>query len=420
MALIRSGGSLANLARATTAVGYSMAMQDDLRESYARIYRAQPQVRTVVAFLARNVADLGLQVFRRTSDTDRQRVTDHPFARLLASPMEGVVPYRFKETLVSDLCIYDTYYAVKLRTPRGLQLLRLNPEWVTPNDDGTWWASRTYTVQGTRGKIVMDREQLLIIHGYNPDDAKAGLPPMESLRQLLMEEYEAARYRRSMWRGGARMSGIISRPLDAPEWSDTAAERFRQEWQTRYARSGSDEGGTPILEDGMTFQQVSFSAEQAQYIEARKLTREEVAASYHVPPPMVGILDHATFSNITEQHKNLYQDTLGPWLTLIKEELEAQLLPEFAGSGDLYCEFNLQAKLRGTFEEQASQLQTAIGGPWMTRNEGRARVNLPAVDGGDDLITPLSVATGNGSAQPTTAGDDNADEDSSRAVAGGA
>src|SRR5690554_6984432 len=48
-------------------------------------------------------------------------------------------------------------------------------------------------------------------------------------------------------------------------------------------------------------------------IEARKLTREEVAAAYYIPPPLVGILDHATFSNIREQHKQLYQDTLGPW-----------------------------------------------------------------------------------------------------------
>ena len=152
----------------------------------------------------------------------------------------------------------------------------------------------------------------------------------------------------------------------------------------------------------MTYKPASVSPEAAQYIEARKLTREEVAAAFHVPPPMVGILDHATFSNITEQHKNLYQDTLGPLLEQLQQEFEAQLFPDFPDlePARFYLEFNLQEKLRGTFEEQASILQTATGAPWLTRNEARARQNLPAVDGGDDLVVPLNVLIG-GQASPT-------------------
>jgi phage portal protein BeeE len=49
---------------------------------------------------------------------------------------------------------------------------------------------------------------------------------------------------------------------------------------------------------------------------------------------MVGILDHASFSNITEQHKMLYQDTLGPWLTMIQEEIALQLIPDFEAKPD--------------------------------------------------------------------------------------
>src|SRR5690554_5663895 len=141
-------------------------------------------------------------------------------------------------------------------------------------------------------------------------------------------------------------------------------------------------------------------------IEARKLTREEVAAAYYIPPPLVGILDHATFSNIREQHKQLYQDTLGPWLTQIDEALEAQLLPEF-GEDDLYLEFNLEAKMRGSFEEQAAAASTAAGAPWMTVNEIRGRNNLPSIEGGDDLVTPLNVSVG-GQASPRDSTPDSA------------
>jgi hypothetical protein len=157
----------------------------------------------------------------------------------------------------------------------------------------------------------------------------------------------------------------------------------------------------------MSFHPAAVTPEQAQYLEARKLTREEVASTYHVPLPMVGILDHATFSNIKEQHKQLYQDCLGPWLEMIQEELELQLLPEFGESVGTYLEFNLAAKMAGSFEEQAAQLSASVGAPWMTRNEARAKNNLPQVEGGDELITPLNVLAG-GQTSPADAENDTA------------
>ena len=149
----------------------------------------------------------------------------------------------------------------------------------------------------------------------------------------------------------------------------------------------------------MTFTPVSQTAKDLQYIEGRKLTREEVAAAYHVPPPMVGILDHATFSNITEQHKMLYQDCLAPMLCMIEEEIELQLLPDFEPAPDrFYLEFNLRDKLTGSFEERADSIMKSVGGPTMTINEARALDNRPPIDGGDVLIRPLNV---------TQAGDQN-------------
>ena len=84
--------------------------------------------------------------------------------------------------------------------------------------------------------------------------------------------------------------------------------------------------GTAVLEEGMEWQDGSFNPQESEYLGGRKLTREECARSYHIPLPMVGILDHATFSNISEQHKNLYQDSLGPWLVMIEQDIKLQLL----------------------------------------------------------------------------------------------
>lgn len=356
---------------------------------YAAIWRTQPQVRTVVGFLARNIAQLGIHVFRRLSDTDRERLTDHPLAQLLADPLPRLTAYRLVERLVADVATYDNAFAIKLKVDGRLRLLPVPPTLIRPYG-GNWIAPEYYQSAGGRDFGV---DEVVHIHGYQPETLTYGCSPMEALRDLLLEEQESAKHRAAMWKSGARMTGVITRPADA-EWNAEERRRFRAMWQT-FAQGGGAEGGTPVLEDGMQYNAIAFNPQQAQYVEARKLSREEVAASFFIPPPLVGILDHATFSNIREQHQHLYQDTLGPWLVMLEQEIAAQILPDLPGdNAGVYAEFNIQAKMRGSFEEQAAAASTATGGPWMTRNEIRARNNLPAVEGGDELITPLNVTAG--------------------------
>ncbi|MFE6868313.1 phage portal protein [Kitasatospora sp. NPDC057692] len=357
---------------------------------YGEIWRRQPQVRTVVGFLARNVAQLGLHFFRRVSDTDRVRLTDHPAAVLMADPLPGLTTYRLVERIVSDLAIYDEFYAIKLDVEgQGRRLLPVPPTLIRPYG-GNWAAPTGYeAASGQR----FSTDQVVHIHGYTPDDLTSGSSPIEALRSILLEESESSTQRAQMWRGGARMTGVLSRPADAPEWSPEEKRRFRVMWST-FARGGGAEGGTPILEDGMVYTPIAYSPQQAQYIESRKLSREEVAAAYYIPPPLIGILDHATYSNIKEQHAHLYQDTLGSWLAMLEQEFRAQIIADTPDSDDVYCEFNIAAKMAGDFESQAAAASTATGGPWMTRNEQRARMNLPWIEGGDELITPLNVTAG--------------------------
>lgn len=404
MAFVVSQGQLSAVSIAPTlAMPSYVQLADGVFREYAHLYRVQPQIRTVVSFLARNIAQLGLHAFRRVSDTDRERLTDHPLPQILAAPGARLTRYRLIERLVSDIAIYDVAYWVKVKQEGAglIGVIPIPPCRMTVEGDN-WLQPEKFTVYGSRGELELAPDQVVHFHGYNPDDLRTGSSPIDSLRSLLAEEFEANRAREQMWRNGGRLSGVLKRPADAPKWDPTAKARFREGW-----RSYTQGGGTPILEDGMEYEQLAIDPAKAQYIEARKLTREEVAAAYHIPLPMVGILDHATFSNIQEQHRQLYQDTLGPWLTMIQEEIGLQLIPDLSDSDGVYVEFNLQEKLRGSFEDQAQQLQTAVGAPWLTRNEARGRMNLPQIEGGDDLITPLNVLVGN-QASPTDSAPDQA------------
>lgn len=400
MAFVVSDGKLMGLERASAPRVSSISLAADFSADYATIWKTQPHVRTVVGFLARNIAQIGLHAFERTSDTDRRRLTDHPLADLIAKPNARTTRYRLIDSLVNDLGIFDVACWVKSQSSdKTAGLLRLPPQQIEPLGDSWAWPDGV-KFKGNKGSVDLPADQIVLFRGYNPTDARWGVSPMETLRRVLAEEYQATLYREQLWRNGARFPGYIKRPKAAGDWSPEARERFRNDWRGLYTGSGPGAGGTPILEDDMEFVGGGITPVQAQYLETRKLTREEVAAAFHIPLPMVGILDHATFSNIKEQHQNLYQDTLGPWLEMIQQEIGLQLVPEFDDTGRIYVEFNLAEKMKGSFEEQATSLQTAVGAPWLTRNEARARQNLPQVDGGDLLVTPLNVLTG-GQASPT-------------------
>lgn len=403
MAVI-SGGELVGLSRPTAPLVDRIDLASPItfesaQVAYLELWRKQRAVRTTVSFLARNVAHLGLHSFSRNSDTDRQRLpADHPLAKLMDKPNPWTTHYRLMNATVHDLSIFDRGYWYGGEDWQ--QLVRLPPTMVKPVGD-SWLTPEAFELKGSKGKRVIPADQVVYFRGY-AGDTDYGTSPLESLRQVLAEEFAASKARSEILRNGARVSGYLERPSAAPPWSTEAADRFKRDWQSQYSGGGPQAGGTPILEDGMTFKDATQSSKDLQYIEARKLTREEVAAVYHVPPPMVGIMDSATFSNITQQHKMLYQDTLGPTLRMISEEIALQLIPRIAADEDVYVEFNLREKLSGSFEERADQIQKSVGAPWLTINEARALDNRQPVDGGDDLVRPLNT-TQNGDQNPIPA-----------------
>lgn len=401
MPIVVSEGALENIQPGWWPVnsGGSIRFYNQYSYDYATIYRTQPNVRTCVDFLARNIAQLGLHVFERMSDTDRIRVIDGPFAKALSNPLPAkykVTRYRLIESLISDLGIYFNAYWIKIRGEDfAMGLLRVPPQYM--HVEGGLYPQK-YELRVTGKPIPIDAENVVHFRGYNPDSSIVGLSPLETLRRILAEEHAAGNYRENFWKNSARISGIVERPAEAPDWNEAAINRFIAEFKDLYTGE-ENTGQTAVLEDGMTWKPITFNAQQSEYLQGRKLTREECARAYHIPLPLVGILDHATFSNIKEQHKNLYQDSLGPWLRAVEEDIELQLKFDFPGTENQYAEFNIAEKLAGSFEDQTQAYQAAVGRPWMTANEARARQNMPQIEGGDELVTPLNVLVG-GQASP--------------------
>lgn len=401
MAVVQSEGTILNAAPPWSprmGVG-GVRYASGLTEDYAAIYRTQPNVRLVVHFLARNIASLEIRPFRRVdAETVEPLERGHDLARVLRRPNSKTTRHRYVLSLMHDLAIFDRFYSLKARNPESQRLttLRLPPQNMRAKNDGSWLFPKTFETVGLRERREYDADSVIYIHGHDPEDPRSGLSPIESIRRILVEDQAASDYRSQFWQNGARIGGIIERPLEAPPWSAAARKRWREEFTADFAGNGPQAGGVPTLEEGMVWKDASFSAKDSEYLAARRLSREETAAQYHVSPLFVGILDHANFSNVSEQHKHLYADTLGPWLDMVEEDMELQLVPEFPDldPDEIELRFNLEDKLRGTFEEQAAILQTATGAPWLRRNEARGRMGLEPIPGADDLVVPLNVLVG--------------------------
>ena len=402
MARVVSGGELLDI-RPSFATSLShntgwMRLYGQYNADYATIYKTQPNVRRVVSFLANNIAQLKIKAYERISDEEREHLADHPAAALIRKPNPFMTRYRYARALVSDLAIYDDAYSVKIRDASGTvrMLLPIPPAWMSYDGKTPFWSSGYKIVIAGVEYTVPDND-VIHIHGYNPTDPRSGLSPMEALRRMLAEEDAVGRYRESFWKNHAKQESVITRPKDAPKWSQVARDRFVAEWRAAYA--GPDKAGqTPVLEEGMDIKTISQTAKDAEYIASRKFSLEEAAGVYHVSPPLIGLLDEANFGSQTAIYNQFLTNTLSPWTVNIEEEYQLQLGDDFDFNG-IYLEHNLQEKLKGSFVEEAKILQAATGGPWMTRNEARARRNLPPKDGGDELIVPLNVLVG-GQASP--------------------
>jgi phage portal protein BeeE len=366
--------------------------------SYERLWQTQPHVRAVADFMAREIAHLGLHVFERTSDNDRQRNHDSNTAKALARPNLGMTSYDLKESLVRDKALYRDSWWMTAETREGWTIRPLPVAAVSIASGSAMNGDLKIRYSGSRGSQLIEQRSLIRFASTTPAYDGEASSVLDSLRATLSEQIAAEAFRKSMWANGGQMGSYIQRPKDAAEWAPGARARFI-EGLRQFRLGGAKAGGTLLLEEGMTIQQNRFNAKEEQWLEAAQLSLETVARAFHINPSMLGSTSGVTYANMREFRTMLYTETLGPEMAQIQDVINTFLIPRLDPGRELYVEFNIAQKLAGSFEEQAAVLSSSTGAPWMTRNEARAKNNLPRIEGADALVVPLNVLEG-GQASP--------------------
>lgn len=370
-----------------------------------RLYQTQDNLKAVVDFMANSIAQLPLKAYRRDGETDRERDRDSTAAKLLWRPNKDQTWFEFIRGLSTEYFIFGSVYAWLLPdpdAPSGYQLRIIPSEWVKDVDGDTVYAPSVIHVQASAEakRIDIPRDEFVLFRTYSPGNPGGFISPVSALRSTLQEQIEAANFRKELWHSSGRLNAQIIRPKDVQPWDDEQRRRWTTAFREAWGAGGAKAGSIPVMEDGMEIKPFQTSFKEQQWAESIKLSRESVAAAYGINPSLIWHSDTQTYASSKDNARALYAECLGPVLQMLQQRINSFLLPMVGADQNLYVEFDLTEKLKGSFEERASILQSSVGGPWLTRNEARADNNLPPIEGGDELIVPLNVVAG-GQASPT-------------------
>lgn len=365
----------------------------------ADLYATQANVYAVVSFLADSIAQLPLKVYTRKGEADRVRDRDSAAAKLLWKPNADQTAYELWNAVAIEYMLYGMALLWILPDPAaesGYQLRLLPREWITDSKADTAYALASVTVNARGGApaVEIPRTDFIQFRMYAPGKPGSYQSPMAALKQTLGEQIQADKFRTQIWRSSGRFNAYITRPKDVAPWDDETKKRWVEAFREGWGASGSSAGKMPLLEDGMEIKPYQFNSKDAQYAETKQLSREDVAAAFHINPSLIWHTTTQTYASAKDNARALYADCLGPTIQMLQQRINSFLLPMIGADPDTYVIFDLQEKLKGSFEERAAILQSAVGAPYMTRNEARADSNLPPVEGGDELIVPMNVNDG--------------------------
>ncbi|MGN6460085.1 MAG: phage portal protein, partial [Pseudolabrys sp.] len=234
-------------------------------------------VRCAVRSICETVGQLPLHVYRRNSDGSKERAPDHPAYSLLHDFANDWTPAAlFRESLTQDALLDVGGFGFINRVDgRPVELHRLNPAGMTVGADPVT-GEPVYQYQSGKGQTrTFARQDILHIPSPAMPGSSLIRDGQEAIGLAIIMETHAAK----LFGRGARPSGILKfqNKLDAE-----TAKRIKASWEA--AHSGSNSGGTAVLEQGGDFESLTMLSTDAQFLELRKHSIEDVARIFRVPP----------------------------------------------------------------------------------------------------------------------------------------
>ncbi len=344
-------------------------------------------VYSCVRILAEAVAGLPLHLYKYTASGGKEKALSHPLYFLLHDePNPEMSSFVFRETLMTHLLLWGNAYAQIIRNGKGevIALYPLMPNRMSVDRDSSGALYYTYTRYSDEAPtmngmtVTLRPSDVLHIPGLG-FDGLVGYSPIAMAKNAIGMAIACEEYGAKFFANGAAPGGVLEHPGTIKD-----PQKVRDSWNAAYQGS-SNSHRVAVLEEGMKYQPIGISPEQAQFLETRKFQINEIARIFRVPPHMVGDLEKSSFSNIEQQSLEFVKYTLDPWVIRWEQAISRALLrPD---EKKLYfAKFNVDGLLRGDYVSRMNGYATARQNGWMSANDIRELENLDRIPpelGGD-------------------------------------
>lgn len=333
-----------------------------------------------VAAISETVGSLPLVLYRRLSDDDRERAKDHPLYRVLHDQAnEQQTALEFREWMQACVLLRGNAFARIVRGWDGQvrEMLPIHPDRMSVLRVNGRLGYEYTDHRGELFRLLSDEVMHLRLRAG--DDGVLGVSPIAAARGVIELALAEQDHGNATFRNGAKLQGVLKFPH---KLQPGQRENLRYSWDSQYG-GGGNSGKTAILEEGVEYQTISMTLEDAEWIAARQFSVEETCRLFRVPPTIVGDLRHGNYSNSVELARQFVTMTLRRHLVAWEQAIAKQLLTE-AGQRIYFAEHQVEGLLRGDAVNRADFYTKGIDAGWLMPSEARRLENLPEIKGIDD------------------------------------
>jgi len=334
-----------------------------------------------VRLIASTMATVPLLLYRRLEDgsSRKERAPEHPLYRVLHdAPNREMSACEFFEFMTMHLELRGNAYAEIVRNQRGdvQELWPLRPDRMEPRRVEQALVYLYRRPDGT--SHLFDADEILHLRAL-PTDGIMGLSVIDQCQESLGLSKASDKFAAKFFSNSAMPSALLNVP-EGKALSAEAKARLAADWRAAYGNLDNAQR-VAILEHGLSYQQISVTPEQAQFLESRKYNVRDIARLFGVPAHLIGDLEQATFSNIEHQSLEFVMHTIRPRCVRIEQAIRRQCLKD-DDQETFFAEFLLDALVRGDLKTRYEAYQIARMNGWMNADEIRAKENMNPIEDG--------------------------------------
>ena len=342
--------------------------------------------------LSESVSTLPIGVYKKSNNGDRVEQTTDLSYLLKYQPNTYQNKITFLEKVMMDLLSNGNSFVriERNRLGKPTELLPLNYD-----DVSVYFKDNKLYYTSDQLKGTYNAEDILhfkLITNVNSTGAQdggiLGMSPIEQCKNAIGWGMDVEEYGRTFFKNGAKLSGVLKTERAL---SEQAIDRLRNSFNNNYSSlSGSNQ--TAVLEEGLEFQPLSISADNAQFLQSREFSVQEICRIFSIKPHMLADLSKSSFNNIEMQNQEYVTYSLLPYLSKIELEMNTKLFRK-SNIGKEYIKFNVNSLLRGNIKDRSDYYKTAITNGWLSINEVRAKEDENKIADGDKHFIPLNMTT---------------------------